>query len=262
MGDKVIKRKEYDKPRVLVYAIEFSFAIFGIVFLVLSLTGNSFEMVPKGSQLTSSITAILMAFAMFAVEKIFRFHFPIMLHIIYIVYAFTANIIGANFGVFHYGINIMGENLGWYDKVMHAVLGYVLCVVAIYLSQKVKLWGKTKSGDVLLILAISMAFASLWEIYEFAVDHIIPGQSMQRNSLLDTMLDMIAHFVTTLLFVAQYLIEKLAKVNLGIAFIENNLQKGGRVPKKIDLTENAKDLNNVGNTDNANLSVKEDTDKE
>lgn len=144
--------------------------------------------------------------------------------------------------------------IGWYDKVTHAVLGYILCVIAVYLGQKAKVWGKTKSGDVLLIIAISMAYASLWEMFEFTVDHVIPGQSMQRNSLIDTMLDITCHFALTMVFVVQYLVEKCCKINLGIAFIEKNLQSGGRVPKKnkqIEIAQNAES----SDTQNEDVSV-------
>ena len=92
-----------------------------------------------------------------------------------------------------------------------------------------------------MLLAISMAYASIWEIYEFAVDHIIPGQSMQRNSLIDTMLDIISHFALTVVFIIQYLIEKCGKINLGIAFMEKNLESGGRVPKKNQAKQTIED---------------------
>lgn len=245
------KEPKCDKSRLAVYILELTFAVFGIVFLALSLTGNGFEIVPKGSQITSAITAIMMAFAMIAVEKIFKYHFPIMLHIVYITYCFAANIIGANFGVFRYEVNMMGEMLGWYDKIMHAILGYVLCIVAIFLSQKAKLWGKSRGGDVLLILAISMAFSSLWEMFEFACDHLLPNQDMQRGSLIDTMLDIVFHFALTLVFIIQYLIEKCAKVNLGIAFMEKNLAAGGKISKNIGQSEEAIAAGETGNVDEA-----------
>ena len=105
-----------------------------------------------------------------------------------------------------------------------------------------------------MIIAISMAYASLWEMFEFTVDHVIPGQSMQRNSLIDTMLDITCHFALTMVFVVQYLVEKCCKINLGIAFIEKNLQSGGRVPKKnkqIEIAQNAES----SDTQNEDVSV-------
>lgn len=243
------QKNKIDKQMLIMYCLESTLAIFGIVMLSLALCKIGFENLPMGSRISGSVMAIVLAFAPILVEKIFRYRFPLMLHIIYFVYIFASVVVGSCFGVFRMDVPIMGEMIGWFDKITHAVLGYILCVVAIFMSQKVKLWGKTKSGDVLLIIAISMAFASLWEIFEFSVDHIIPGQSMQRNSLIDTMLDMIAHFALTIVFVVQYLIEKCAHINLGIAFMEQNLATGGKIAKK---TENIEDVDQTDkNTPNS-----------
>ncbi len=241
MQKKFVERK-LEKSRIIIYCLEGSIAIIGIVMFVLALLKIGFANIPMGSRISSALMAILLAFLPMILEKVFRYRFPLMLHIIYVSYIFASTVVGSCFGVFRMDIPIMGEMLGWYDKLAHAVLGYILCVVAIYLSQKAKVWGKSIFGDILLIVAISMAYASIWEMFEFAVDHIIPGQSMQRNSLIDTMLDIIAHFATTMLFVIQYVIEKCAKVNLGIAFIEKNLQSGGRVAKKNQVVEVADTL--------------------
>lgn len=232
MQKKILDRK-IEKPRLVLYLLEASLAIVGIVMLVLSLLKIGFEHVPMGSRISSAIVAICLAFVPMIIEKLFRYRFPIMLHIIYVAYVYASVVVGSCFGVFRMDIMMMGEMLGWYDKVTHAILGYILCVVAIYLAQIAKIWGKSIFGDILIIIAISMAYASIWEMYEFAVDQIIPGQSMQRNSLIDTMLDIISHFALTVVFIIQYVIEKCGKVNLGIAFMERNLQTGGRVAKKI-----------------------------
>lgn len=230
--------KKMEKSRIVIYCLEASLAIIGIVMLSLAFAKIGFPNIPIGSRISSGFVAIVLAFALIAVELIFKYRFPIMLHIIYVAYVFASVIVGSSFGVFRMDVLIMGEMIGWYDKVTHAVLGYILCVIAVYLSQKTKVWGRSIGGDILLILAISMAYASLWEMFEFTVDHVIPGQSMQRNSLIDTMLDIICHFALTAVFIIQYIIEKCAKVNLGIAFIEKNLLTGGKVAKaNIDLSE-------------------------
>lgn len=240
MQKKYVDRK-IEKSRVVIYCLEGSLSIFGVVMFILAMLKIGFENLPMGNRISSSLMAILLAFLPMLIEKVFRYRLPLMLHIIYFAYIFASNIVGSCFGVFRMDVPMMGEMLGWYDKVTHAVLGYILCIVAIYLSQKGKVWGKSIFGDVLLLLAISMAYASIWEMYEFAVDHIIPGQSMQRNSLIDTMLDIISHFALTVVFIIQYLIEKCGKINLGIAFMEKNLESGGRVSKKNQAKQTIED---------------------
>lgn len=251
------KKNKIETPRLVIYCLEGCFAIFGIVFFALYLAGINFSIapVPEGSKISSALTAILFSFLLILVELVFRYRFPLMLHVIYIAYCLASNIFGANLGLFRMEVPMMGEMLGWYDKVMHAILGYVLCVVAIFLSQKVKLYGKSTWGDILLILAISMGFASLWEIMEFTMDQIIPGQDMQRSSLIDTMLDMCAHFGLTIVFIIQYLIEKKLKVNLGIGFIERNLQTGYKMTKnnKNQQDEHA-DIDNIDESVNEEVA--------
>lgn len=232
--EKVLVKKT-DKARIAMYCIEFSMTIIGIVFLALSLCGKGLAHVPKGSQISSACCAIAFGIIPFLIEKILRYELPIMLHLVYFVYAFFSNVVGSNFGLFRFGVEMFGEMQGIYDKVMHGILGYVLCIVAIYLAIKTKIWGKSISGDILLILAISMGFASLWELFEFTADRIIPGQDMQRGSLIDTMLDILCHTAVTIVFIIQYVIEKLAKINLGIAFMEKNLSTGGSIRKRKTL---------------------------
>ena len=241
---KIYLDRKIEKSRLVLYLLESSLAVFGIVMLVLALLKIGFENLPMGSRISSALVAICLAFVPMLIEKIFRYRFPIMLHIIYVTYVFASVIVGSCFGVFRIDVLMMGEMLGWYDKITHAVLGYILCIVAIYLGQIAKIWGKSIFGDILILLAISMAYASIWEIYEFAVDHIIPGQSMQRNSLIDTMLDIISHFALTVVFIVQYVIEKCCKVNLGIAFMERNLSTGGRVAKKNQMPTSEDITNN------------------
>ena len=228
-----------DKPRLIIYALELLMTVFATVYLILALAGITMPNVPKGSMIASGIVTFFLGIGFIIFERLIRQKLPLMLHIIYTVYFYLSNVIGSCLGVFRYSIDPftwrgeMISDFGWFDKVMHSILGYVLCIFAIYLAIKTSTWNKSILGDVLIIFAVSMALAALWEIYEFSTDSVLSGQDMQRGPwLLDTMVDMTLHLIFTLVFIMQYLISRYTRFSLGITFMAKNLATGERIKRK------------------------------
>ncbi len=120
MQKKYVDRK-IEKSRVVIYCLEGSLSIFGVVMFILAMLKIGFENLPMGSRISSSLMAILLAFLPMLIEKVFRYRLPLMLHIIYFAYIFASNIVGSCFGVFRMDVPMMGEMLGWYDKVTHGI---------------------------------------------------------------------------------------------------------------------------------------------
>ena len=243
MTEKSIKNY---KPRLIMYGAELAIALFGLIYLILAAAGIGIEVVPEGSRISSGIATVFLGIGLIAIELIFRYRLPIMIHGIYALYIFFSNVIGSCIGLFRFMFTPFlwrGQlitDFGWFDKIMHSILGYVLCVVAVYLAIKSNIWNKSIIGDILIILAISMGFASLWEIFEFTCDSIIPNQDMQRGpELLDTMVDMTLHLIFTVVFIVQYLLSKYTKCAFGINYLVANLSTGGstRLPKIKDETK-------------------------
>lgn len=210
------------KQRKIMYFLEALISIAGIAFLIINACGK------KAPNLYgASISGIFIGIALVVVEMIFRYRFPIALHIIYFVYMVASNIIGSNLEIFTRTV--------WYDKVLHAILGYILCIVAVYIAIKTKIWERTLVGDIIIIFAISMAYASVWELIEWFADKFL-NQSMQHG-LQDTMLDIGSHFVLTVVFLVQFIISRLTKYGLGMNILTNSLSKDeGKMIKK-DSTE-------------------------
>ena len=222
------------------YVLEFMITVFGVIYLSLALAGIGMDMVPEASRISSGLSTIFLGIAVIAIELVFRYKLPIMLHVIYAGYIFFSNVLGGCLGLFRYMIDafmwrgVEVTDFGWFDKIMHSILGYVLCIVAVYVAIKCKIWNISVMGDLLIILAVSMGFASLWEIFEFAVDSIMTGQDMQRGPhLLDTMVDMILHLIFTAVFMVQYGLSKATKHSFGMDFMVANLSTGGstKTPK-------------------------------
>ncbi len=87
-----------------------------------------------------------------------------------------------------------------WDKILHFLSGFLASHIGIETYKKCD--GEEKNKK--LIYSFSFLFAAsmavLWEIYEFSVDAII-GTNAQNDSLSDTMLDMIAGTVSSVIYI-------------------------------------------------------------
>ncbi|MDR6549865.1 hypothetical protein [Paenibacillus qinlingensis] len=104
-----------------------------------------------------------------------------------LLFIFVTMFIANEFGF--YGV------IPYLDKIEHLFSGVILCFIGLLIyskaahhqegteppSSKVAVW---------LCFFFSVAMASVWEIYEFATDHLF-GLNSQNGSLLDTMTDII-----------------------------------------------------------------------
>lgn len=203
------ERLKTGKMRMVMYGVESVLSILGIVFLILNIVGDQ-----NPSIYGAACSAIAAGVALMIIEKLFNFQLPLNLHVILFIYIFMSNIIGSNLKVFLI--------TAWYDKVMHALLGYVLCIVAVWLMKVFKVKSKTVAGDIFVIFCISMMYAAVWEFIEFFSDCFL-GQNMQHGNI-DTMLDITAHLVLTIFFCLQYGVYKCTKYSLGMRFILKGLE--------------------------------------
>ncbi|UHA75437.1 hypothetical protein [Paenibacillus sp. 481] len=80
------------------------------------------------------------------------------------------------------------------DKMEHLLSGIILCFVGQFMLNKMakrKALSSLPSNIIIWFsFYVSVAVAGMWEIFEFAVDHVF-GFASQSGSLTDTMLDII-----------------------------------------------------------------------
>lgn len=223
--------KQTTNSRKLAYLLESLVSVAGVIFLILTVCGVRQDYIPMSSQYSSALVMIAIGVAVVAIEKLFKYEFPLVLHAIIFSYVLLSVIIGSGVGVF--------RMVNWYDKILHGLLGYVLCILGMYIAIKCKIWDKSISGNLWIMFAVSMAYASIWEIFEFTCDQLL-GQDMQRNSLMDTMLDMVSHFVVTIIFMIHYIVDVKTKLNLGMKFMADNLATGGsmRIATECNIADN------------------------
>ncbi len=108
--------------------------------------------------------------------------------------------------VFVFATLFLGEMLNyydrfdWWDTVLHAFSGLLLGVFGFLL---VYVLNENRSVDMTLrpgflaffAFLFAVSFGTLWEIFEFAMDQLF-DKTMQNNSLVDTMWDLIADTIS------------------------------------------------------------------
>lgn len=104
-----------------------------------------------------------------------------------LLFIFITMFLANEFG--YYGV------IPYLDKIEHLFSGVILCFIGLLIYTKASAHPEgteppSSHVAVWLCLFFSIAMAGVWEIYEFATDHLF-GLNSQNGSLLDTMTDII-----------------------------------------------------------------------
>lgn len=163
---------------------------------------------------TMGISLILLLFTWFFRKKINTFLLTFAT-----VYVFLAVFLGSSLNFYNYY-----EYLN-YDKIIHVYFGYSSAILGLYAFIKFKQY--TQSSVLYMIFFIfsfSMMIAAMWEISEFSSDqffHTItqgyPREVIDGSFVVDvkeTMFDMIANLIGTILFLIGLTLEKTKKNTL------------------------------------------------
>ncbi len=121
---------------------------------------------------------------------------PVIYEYIYLIFIFFSVGLG--------GMCNLYLIISWYDVLLHSLSGIIISFIPLYIIEiyEVTLPKYTKW---FVVFIVSMGFASIWEIYEFIID-LIFNTDMQKteHGVLDTMQDLSAHALTTLIFILVY----------------------------------------------------------
>lgn len=115
-------------------------------------------------------------------------------------------IFGQLFGCAFY----MMQEVKYYDKALHFLSGILTNTLGLLLLENSNLKNRTTLTDIIFILALSLAIAASWEIFEYTSDHFLNGdtQNVLTTGINDTMQDIIAATISTSIFVIIYSIIK------------------------------------------------------
>ena len=189
----------------------------------LTLIGFLISMIFLGdpyNRLLSCVGTLACYMAPLLIQLIFKIRISPSLYTFYLVYVTLAGFCGSCL--------YMYKSIPFTDKVVHTVWGYIACLIGLYLICRTKEISNLKPITIVFIfLGVSMATASVWEVVEFASDHLLNQTSQGIPvegivSVTDTMTDIICHLAGSIVFTIHYLIDRLTHKNIGITSIIND----------------------------------------
>ena len=207
----------------------------GIVCTVVRYRNGAFEQGELLRRLWYAVLCIAMIAAVFLAELLFRIRFPLALEVSLMAFAVAA-LCGGNL------YDLYGA-LPFWDKILHTLSGPLFSIVGLsfallLLRDMPEGTGKVLAA-VLFALLFSLAVGYLWEVFEYAVDSLMPGgynnQRWQNgvvgqlpngnyevteprgSGLIDTMSDLICNLCGTVAFLLPALFlfwRKPSRINL------------------------------------------------
>lgn len=130
-----------------------------------------------------SLIALATTFIPTILEKIFKIKIPAAFEVLHLMFIYGLLILGEARGLYH--------GLIWWEILMTLTASIALGFTAlsvIHVLHKTKRINTNPILAALLVFSISLSLATVWELFEFALDTII-GSGLQK-SLTDTMTDL------------------------------------------------------------------------
>ena len=174
------------------------------------------------NRLVACILTLFCFLLPFIVQYIFKTRLTPTLVTIYVVFVTISAFVGSCLNV--------NKILTFFDKIQHFSWGYIACLIGLFYLCKTNEFDKLKPFTIIFIFfAVSMATASLWELFEFAGDTFLnqTAQGTAINNIVpvtDTMTDILVHFIGSILFTLHYCLDRFTHKNLGITSIINNFK--------------------------------------
>ena len=179
-----------------------------LIFAVVVLCRCIFD--PNYDKYGACLAAFLLPFVTNVVEKVFKIKIPFRIEILYYLFIAIAHCLGICLDLYKF--------VPYYDKITHCLSGVATALIGHYAVDYFNAQRSPRLFRGLFIMFFSMAIATAWEFFEFAMDKIL-GFSMQQlisQGLDDTMFDLISATVGAAIGgwlmsrkgVSQYLIEK------------------------------------------------------
>lgn len=156
-------------------------------------------------------------------HKWFNMKINPMIETIYFIFVFFSHFLGSIINLY----NI----IDYYDAIMHWLSGIMSSFVAIIILISFKEYHPKKVWfNIIFILIASLAVAGLWEFIEYSCDHLFnkDAQLVLTTGVNDTMQDMLAALIGSILFCIMYGYEEITKTKLFIKYFIKELNGSER----------------------------------
>lgn len=193
----------------------------------------------------------------FVLGPLLRRYIGDSLWLLFVVFAFFASFLGT--------IMRFYENIWWYDLAMHTVFGYIGCLIGLFFACKLAdIYALRPLLIALFCFCVSLMFAALWEVFEFAGDLLLgnnaqgdPVQTVTGELFIpvnDTMEDIICNLTGAVLFLLHYGLHRLSRRSLGFCMFMKDFSIGKK-PSPAENIESAAELTNAAGFENAAPAV-------
>ena len=168
-----------------------------------------------------SLSIIPVMLVPYTVRKLFKLNITPTLECIYLIFAFFAHFFGSILNFY--------DTINHYDTLVHFSSGIAVSFLALYLLINFKRYSNKKVlFNTLFIISFVLMIAVFWEFFEYSCDILFKkdAQKVLETGVNDTMGDMIACFIGTILFNIMYIYEEKTNKNIlikkYIKDVENN----------------------------------------
>lgn len=180
-------------------------AKFNILLVVIAIVGSYYYVFTRDNQLGLILkdASILITITLpYIIEKIFKTKISIIIKTTYIVFIFVAQFLGVTVELYNM--------IPWFDKFTHWLSGIITALLSLSLLSKFKLYNKKNVlFNIIWMISITLAIASLWECFEYIANMLFGGdaQRVVTTGVNDTMQDIIVAFIGSLIVSLVYIFE-------------------------------------------------------
>jgi uncharacterized membrane protein YjdF len=172
-------------------------ARFNILLVIIAVIGSYYYVFTRDNQLGLILkdASILITITLpYIIEKIFKTKISIVIKTTYIVFIFIAQFLGVTVELYNH--------ISWFDKFTHWLSGIITALLSLSLLSKFKLYNKKNVlFNIIWMISITLAIASLWECFEYCANILFGGdaQRVATTGVNDTMQDIIVAFIGSII---------------------------------------------------------------
>lgn len=172
-------------------------ARFNILLVIIAVIGSYYYVFTRDNQLGLILkdASILITITLpYIIEKIFKTKISIVIKTTYIVFIFIAQFLGVTVELYNH--------ISWFDKFTHWLSGIITALLSLSLLSKFKLYDKKNVlFNIIWMISITLAIASLWECFEYGANILFGGdaQRVATTGVNDTMQDIIVAFIGSII---------------------------------------------------------------
>lgn len=172
-------------------------ARFNILLVIIAVIGSNYYVFTRDNQLGLILkdASILITITLpYIIEKIFKTKISIVIKTTYIVFIFIAQFLGVTVELYNH--------ISWFDKFTHWLSGIITALLSLSLLSKFKLYNKKNVlFNIIWMISITLAIASLWECFEYVANILFGGdaQRVATTGVNDTMQDIIVAFIGSII---------------------------------------------------------------